>query len=203
VIKYKEKECPVCGKLFRVAANKASRYLPPSNQVCCSQECALKARYRNGCKCNKLNLLDAAYIAGFLDGEGSIMLIGGGIDRHSIGLRVVIAQAERSKYILDWISKVAGIGNSVRKKAQNNFQDNGLTWVCHGDAAEGFLLQLLPFLRIKKEQAQLGIVFQSKLRNPVHKSDIMWQKEAQIMMKNMNKRGKPEFEYQLTCTSGG
>ena len=131
------------------------------------------------------------------------MLIGHGTWRKSIGLRVVIAQSERNKYILDWITEVTGIGNSVLKKAQNELQDNGLTWVCHAEAAEGFLHQLLPFLKIKKEQAELGIAFQSKLRNPTHKSKLKWQKEAQITMKSMNRRGNPNFTYQLTCTSGG
>ncbi len=203
MLKYKEKQCPVCKGLFKVAANKTSRNFPPSKQVYCSQECARKARYRSGRKCSQLNSLDASYIAGFFDGEGSVMLIKRGSKSHTIGLRVVIAQAERNKYILDWITEVTGVGNSVIKKAQNKFQDNGLTWVCHAEAAEGFLHQLLPFLKIKREQAELGIAFQARLRTPVYKSDIEGQRKEQNTMKSMNKRGKPEFTYQLTCTSGG
>ena len=147
--------------------------------------------------------VDAAYVAGFLDGEGSIMLIGHGTWRESIGLRVVIAQSEKNRAILDWISKITNIGNSTLKKAQNSKQDNGLTWACHADAAEGLLIQLLPFLKIKKKQAELGIKFQSQLRKPEYKSNTVLQKAAQNRMKFMNKRGKPEFTYQLTCTAGG
>ena len=203
MIKYKLKTCPVCRKPFKVAANKTSRYFPPSSQKFCSYSCADKARYRRGATCRKLNTTDAAYLAGFLDGEGSVMLISRGSKRESIGLRVVIAQSEKSRHVLDWITEITGIGNITAKKAQNIHQDNGLTWTCHSRAAEGFLRQIAPFLRIKAEQAQLGIDFQSRLREPTYKADTVWQKETQNIMKDLNKRGKIEFTYQLTCASGG
>ncbi len=201
MIKYKENHCPVCKNTFKVAAGKSSRYYPPSKQVFCSYKCTSRGRYRHGHKCNEINPLDASYIAGFLDGEGSIMLISRGNCSwgSSISLRVTIAQSEKSKFILNWITGITGIGNSIISKARKEAHDHGWAWECNADAAESFLRQLLPFLRIKKEQARLGIEFHSKLRNPVYKSDTEWQVETRSIMKTLNRRGKRE----LTCASGG
>lgn len=201
MILFNEKMCPVCKNVFRVTYNKASRLYPKSSTIFCSHKCALNGRFRRGVECKTLSTVDAAYIAGFLDGEGSIMLIGRGGKKHSIGLRVVIAQSEKSKFVLNWISSVTGIGNCVLKRSKSIKQDNGYTWVCHSIAAEGLLMQLLPFLKIKLKQAEIAISFQDKLRNPSYKSDANWQTLAQNNVKTLNRRG--QFTYQLTCTAGG
>jgi len=199
VLKHKKKECPVCGFRFKVAFNKASRHFPKSTQVFCSLECARKGRYRRGSVCKKLSEVDAAYIAGFVDGEGSIMLI----NRKSVALRLTIAQSEKSVDVLDWIGEVTGVGARIMKKAASPNHDNGWTWICNSDAAESVISQLLPYLRVKHLQAKIAIGFQRKIRNPHEKSCMDWQKSEQTKIKTLNKRGKLEFTYQLTTNSGG
>src|SRR3990167_7044618 len=65
-----QKICPTCGNSFTVGISGK-----PRDNIFCSIACASKTRYRRGYQANEINPTDGAYIAGFLDGEGSIMLI--------------------------------------------------------------------------------------------------------------------------------
>ena len=89
------KKCVVCGKEFETGG-RAGRI----NKIFCSNECSFKARYRNGLKCNDIEPLDLAYIAGFLDGEGSIFIYKR--REESYGMRISIAQSIKGQSIMDW-----------------------------------------------------------------------------------------------------
>jgi hypothetical protein len=180
------KTCPVCSTIFEVAPHHFSRSLPPNKQVFCSALCAQKGRYRHGTICNVLCDTDAAYLAGFVDGEGSIMVIP---NRNRFALRVAIAQSEKGKWILDWVRGITNIGGVVRKPGNKPVHLDSYTWVCNSDAACSLLLQLLPHLLLKHEQAELGIEFHTKLRYPKFKSDLSWQADCCAIMKHLNKRG--------------
>src|SRR6266581_4389907 len=58
----------------------------------CSRKCAFAARWRTGSKSKQLTIPQAAYLAGVIDGEGSIMLYG---RRDSVAMRVAIANTNQ------------------------------------------------------------------------------------------------------------
>ncbi len=98
------------------------------------------------------NSLKLAYIAGFLDGDGSLMLQLKKRSDSKRGIRfmatICFYQDTRHEKDLYWIRKVLGIGYlSKRKDGISELRINGYKQV-------GFILEsLLPFIRFKKLQA--------------------------------------------------
>lgn len=129
--------------------------------------------------------VDAAYLAGFIDGEGSIMLVArttGGAH-----LRVTIANTDRP--ILDWVADVTGVGQTYLQRDATEKHKAGYAWRVAGDGAESLLLQIRPFLRIKARQADLALEHHARLRDPALKSDQSWQQANLLRMKELNRRG--------------
>lgn len=90
----------------------------------------------------------AAYLAGFVDGEGCIQILRG--PYHS--LTVTIAQ--KDPVIIHALRACLG--------GHFNTQRHGMhAWRLHADQAKEFLRFVRPFLGLKREQAELGIMFQS------------------------------------------
>jgi len=172
--------CEACDKPFEVGFGTGKQL----DQKLCSNECQRLARYRHGASAKELNGIDAAYIAGFLDGEGSIFLTS---RKNKASLR--ISATNTDKNVLDWIIEKIGVGvvHAGRKESDKNRK----TWmfILNGEAAETLLKQLLPYLIVKKEQAQLAIETQERLRVPALNADRTWQQEYIIKMKLLNQRG--------------
>jgi hypothetical protein len=185
------KVCPVCKNEFETGGR-----VGKITQIFCSYNCMYKARYRHGSVCNKLNNLDCAYIAGFFDGEGSVIIYEHHKNANSFGIRTVITQSEKGLWILDWIKEITNIGSIVKKISYNFLHANSYTWQCNSEAAESLLLQILPYLKLKKEQALLALNFQGSLRKPELKSNRDWQVDNRTQMKILNQRG-----VQPTCTA--
>lgn len=135
---------------------------------------------------------DAAYLAGLVDGEGSVMLYR---RRDVVAVRLAVANTHRG--VLDWIVDTTDVG-----KVHNQYPERPSTigdrtfirkatfaWTCNADAAESVLQQLLPYMQIKPAQAELAIATQRALRDPAKKADRFWQEENWTAMKLMNKRG--------------
>ena len=97
--------------------------------------------------------LEKAYIAGFLDGDGSLMLQLKKRSDSKRGVRfmatICFYQDTRHEKDLDWIKKVLGIGYlSQRKDGMSELRINGYKQV------DSILESLLPFVRFKKLQAR-------------------------------------------------
>ena len=109
---------------------------------------------------NNISDTDAAYIAGFLDGEGYITLVrnhwGNAAKTSSYILKVSITNTDKS--ILEWIKNIVGIGNVYVKRPAKEHYLPCWEW-CLGSAnlAKPFLERLYPYLRIKRNQADIGI----------------------------------------------
>lgn len=96
--------------------------------------------------------LERAYIAGFLDGDGSLMLQLKKRSDSERGIRFMatICFYQKTKYEkdLDWIKKVLDIGYlSKRKDGMSELRINSYKQV------NSILESLLPFIRFKKLQA--------------------------------------------------
>ncbi len=121
-----------------------------------------------------MNKIDLAYIAGFFDGEGSIS-IAQGIDKNSIFYftSIRIGQSgKRGQQFCNWMKiKFGGTVWSGYVEGKQRFYK----WEINGLKGRLFIKQILPYLRLKKEQAELVMEFQkilSSYRYKSHPSEI-------------------------------
>lgn len=177
-----KKQCVVCGTEFETGGS-----LGRSERDFCSWECRYKGRYRKGKKAKELSATDAAYIAGFCDGEGCFMLF---MRRDTVVARITAANTNEG--IIKWLIDVTGTGNIVRKPSNNPKHKVSYHWLCNSESAETVLKQIRPYLRIKTRQADMILDVQEKLRDPAMKADRTWQLEVFEQMKAMNRRGPTE-----------
>lgn len=112
---------------------------------------------------NQLNETDKAYIAGFFDGEGCINIHKGKIYGKSINPhhRLVIRLANTNKEIVDYFY------NLFRGYKRTNYNLRGNERICFywslaSQKAANFLKLMLPYFRLKQEQAAVAIEFQSR-----------------------------------------
>lgn len=178
---HEQRICKACGERFIVGG----RGHGLKNKFLCSNNCQQSARYRRGRPCRELHMNDAAYIAGLVDGEGSVMLT----ERKAGTVHLRVAVSNTFKPVLEWLGEITGIGSVYRHEPNKSNHKVGWSWRCHSNGAEELLRQIRPFLRIKPFQADLAINFHERLRNPEFKADRSWQAEWMSTMKRMNKRG--------------
>ncbi len=100
-----------------------------------------------------MSKLTAAYIAGFIDGEGYVAL------EHHRGLsashyRPVIKIANTNKEIIDWFKESFG-GTFETRVPKNKKHKVSYVWVYSGKKLEPFIRKILPYLRQKKPQAEI------------------------------------------------
>ena len=106
-----------------------------------------------GSRINKEKEIALAYIAGFLDGDGSLMLQIKKRKDGKIGTRfmatICFYQDTRHEAPLYWIQEVLGIGYvSKRNDGMSELRINGYKQV------RDILASLVPYIRFKKLQAQ-------------------------------------------------
>ena len=182
-----ERACAVCGGTFEVGG-RAGKW----TQQFCSVECQGKGRYRRGREANDLSPVDAAYIAGFIDADGSFLIHGRYDGSDTLAFRVQAAGTKPETIL--WLGEATGVGNTVyRKRWTKNPRHNGIwQWQANGDAAWSVARQIAPYLKVKRQQAELGIEFHERLRNPALKADPSWQREYRDRMRELNARGRKE-----------
>lgn len=181
-----EKSCVVCGSIFDVCPQgKTSRFCTtPYDAKYCSRICRQRARFRQGAIGLKLTPTQAAYIAGFLDGEGSVILY---MRRDSVALRVSFSNTKLEP--LNWIKEAVGMGSIIIKHHTNLKHRASAMYQLNSDAAAQLLKQVLPYLVLKHEQAEIAINFQDNLHTPSLKANRDWQYKARSKMQKLNKRG--------------
>ena len=96
-----------------------------------------------------MKLTDASWLAGLLDGEGSITLAK---PPNINSMRISIAN--NCMPLLEHVLAVTGTGTIVKKgkPAQANHAQ-GYYWQCYADNARSLLRQILPWLIVKREKA--------------------------------------------------
>jgi len=180
--------CAVCGTEFE----RGGHFVKGSGrkvagQTLCSNECARRARYRHGRLCKELAPTEAAYLAGVWDSDGAFILHGRYDGSDTVAFRCAIGVTKAA--IIEWLVEKAGIGTRYFHRTANPKHADRYDWWVNGDGAESFARQLLPYLVLKRPQAELGIEFQERLRDPALKADRIWQQEYRERMRDMNKRG--------------
>ena len=124
---------------------------------------------------------DAAYAAGFFDGEGCVMIwrsTGGQVDtagrRHH---RLVISVSQTHIGPLEWLMKRFGGTISFTKTTPDrpNFKDKW-TWVLSNKRAAEFLRIIQPYLVLKAERVVIALKFQDTMMSPVSVGKRGWSK---------------------------
>lgn len=106
--------------------------------------------------------IELAYLAGFFDGEGCIHVNKMKLRTHTgYSLTLEITQRRDNNEILHYVRSKFG-GNFHHKRA--TFTSNPYDrWSIHGNQAINMLVQLLPYLRLKKLQAEVAISYNNEL----------------------------------------
>jgi hypothetical protein len=132
-----------------------------------------------------------AYLAGFIDGEGSITA--GGNGPKSVLMRLTLYNNNRK--IISWIKQRFGGAEYVRlpKNKKKHAINYMLVW--RGKKLIKLLDSVYPFLIGKKKQAKLALEFcrfqhsRTRINSPFSKADIARAKRTNKRMMKLNKRG--------------
>jgi len=107
----------------------------------------------------KLSDAEAAYIAGIVDGEGTISLV-----RHHGGenRRPVISVANTEYALLQYLQTTVGAGRITNKRISRLHHTPSFTFAIYSRQALALLTQITPFLRTCK-RARAELLLQSHL----------------------------------------
>lgn len=135
------------------------------------------ATYR---KTNTLSVADAAYIAGLIDGEGTVTLS----RRHRKDNRqLVVSISNTERPLLEYVLKTVGTGVLARKRISKEHHTPSLTYSVTNRQAISLLEQITPFLKTYKlERSQLILQDYIRLtpRNGKYSQELHEQREEFI-----------------------
>lgn len=104
--------------------------------------------------------VDAAYIAGFLDGEGYISIARANRYAGRIAYRLVVGFTNRDLAVLEWIQGF--LGGTINAKSRSDPLKHALAFelksTCHPKNKE-LLLRVQPFIKIKRRQVEVALAF--------------------------------------------
>lgn len=103
-----------------------------------------------------------AYIAGLIDGEGTVSLFKSD-PKHNRGSHTLqISIVNTYKPVLDWVK--LHLGGYITTRSRKNVKwRTAYQWKLYHRQASGALRRMLPYLIIKKRQARLAIRFSKRL----------------------------------------
>ena len=144
---------------------------------------------------NKLSSIDAAYLAGLIDGEGTVTLTRVHRNRQR-GLVVAISNTERG--ILDHVREVVGGGTITNKRRSKEHHTPSFVYHLSDRRALNLLEQISPFMKSHKA-ARSQLVLNDYLtltpRNGRYSSDLLKRREAFVKqffdIRPAEKTGRP------------
>jgi hypothetical protein len=93
---------------------------------------------------------DVAYLAGLIDGEGCFYYVKG-----TGGFQARMHITNTNRDILEWCKKITGYGYiHLKEKPKKLNHAQAFRWVCSGLGIKCLVPKLLPYLQIKKAQAE-------------------------------------------------
>lgn len=140
------KKCRWCKTKFEAGG----RGRPMYSVVFCSKACMAMARVRKPVT-RKMSVPEAAYLAGLIDGEGSIIAARKlGTGRTTWRLQV----ASTTDCLLDWCIEKTGVGTIVVRLSQNPKHADSKWWQCYSWNAMDVLKQCEPYMILKRDKAR-------------------------------------------------
>lgn len=102
--------------------------------------------------------LEKAYIAGFFDGEGSV-IVRAAIHNNIINYELIISIGQNDTSVLRYIQQIFG-GRIANPKYEFTRKKQTPDLRMEASKASFFLEMILPYLKVKRKQAELAIAFQ-------------------------------------------
>lgn len=144
---------------------------------------------------------DLAYAAGIIDGEGCIRLHKHKsiMPFHNNGrgyyYRIVVNVANTVEWLPNWLALTFG-GSVCKQRKLNPLWKTTWQWTISAKKAVKFLALILPYLRLKKFQAEICLSYaqrqkERKTRNRTEAQNALDEADA-ILMTNLNRKGKPK-----------
>lgn len=182
------RKCPRCGKLFEVGGRDSNgKKLPHKSQEYCTTLCANRSKENRGQACNLMSGSDCRGIAQFFDGEGSTFAIENG---RSKSLLLAVSIGNTDLEVLRNIARSTGLGKPVPRRSKKDGQSTVHIWRCFGFGAVSLLMQIFPYLEIKKPIALLIINAWEEMHADVRvRFDTRWRNELLLESKRLNRRG--------------
>lgn len=131
-----------------------------------------------------------AYLAGIVDGEGSIYVC---YDKRNDIYFIEMSVSNTARSLIDWLLANFGGTEKLAGKAKRAGCPDQWAWVVRGRKAQPFISAIMPFLVIKQRQAVLACEFLDTYGNGGKRLSINAQRErikAEISALNCLK-GKP------------
>ena len=138
---------------------------------------------------------DDAYAAGILYGEGCITIhrrVKKGWEAFS--LRVDLGMTDKAMDLLLWHRSRYG-GSVNQNRAATSEWAAAHRWVITGAPAAAFLRRVLPYLRLKAEQARIGVKLEDALTQNGRKWNESLRAEGRVcweLIKHLNRKGPSE-----------
>jgi hypothetical protein len=167
--------CPVCAGTFEVQRH--------SRRIYCSHPCATDDQRGNPRLVRELSDVDCAYLAGLLDGEGSIMLYRNGVNVYS---RVAVFNTCVS--VVEWCRDVTGAGSLTTENRQAQGHKDMVRWNVGTLQAAAILRQVRPYLKIKAENADIVLEFLERYVRTPRDADKGWQEKYRLRVCALNAR---------------
>jgi hypothetical protein len=137
-------------------------------------------------------LAAAAYIAGVIDGDGSIS-----ISRQQTGrwptFGVILRVDTTSRALADHLQRVTGLGSVMTLEVRDPVRHRpGYAWAVTGAAAASILYAVSPFLRMKAPRAApaLALAAAQRGRGARSRAERAWQAELHARMAVLNGTGQ-------------
>jgi hypothetical protein len=134
-----------------------------------------------------------AYLAGLFDGEGSIFILRKERNRrYSYWLEISITNTDAA--LIEWVQSVVGARRSLQPETFNTSGKPIYRWLASAVQALNFLKLVMPWLRTKRDRAEIAIAFQETLSGkdkhviPSTEHLAMLQQYREDLMR-LNKRG--------------
>jgi len=160
----------------------------------CCKDCDAARRGRTRQKPPRISLSDtqAAYLAGFIDGEGYLGLTksvrrGGRYDgspASHVQFRVGITSP-----VINQIRDECGFGRVIKSLARKPKHKDRLDWIVRASETRLVLPLLIPYLKIKKRQAELLVEYFAlpRTRDDVYRTSLA---RIYCELSRLNRRGR-------------
>jgi hypothetical protein len=139
----------------------------------------------------KLSSDDKCYMAGFLDGEGTFTLEIVPNKSNTVTLRPRVLGCNTNKEVIEWLKEATGIGKVYYTDGSPPRNSGYYFWTVYKrEEIRDFLKEILPYLKVKKRQAELLYEFACYPIERPHKGYPERLLRIAEIMRALNKKGK-------------
>lgn len=104
----------------------------------------------------EISAIELAYLAGIIDGEGHIGIAGSKKPSNRIDWVLRLSISNTSEELMDWLDETFGHIVTTKYKRLHR-RAHVMVWRTSGRQTQEILRLVLPYLRIKREQAELAL----------------------------------------------